>query len=101
MVYCPYCGVEIVNGASYCFNCGKKISETDDETETNTKNPHRTAITLGWLGVLFFAPLALIMGLYLISQEDKNSKKNGWWIFGITSIWLMIWFFLIVPLLVY
>ena len=95
MVYCPYCGEENINEAQYCQNCGKEIpdkhnvnySQKPGQISENKKDPHSTAIAVGWLGVLFFMPLGFIMGLYLKSQPEERAKKNGWWMLGISLIW--------------
>lgn len=94
-MFCPYCGEENINEAQYCQNCGKKIpikddikySKKTDQLSEKKKDPHSTAIAVGWLGVLFFVPLGFIMGLYLISQPEQRAKKNGWWMLGISLLW--------------
>lgn len=89
---CENCGNKLEKDALYCHECGFKIRQRDND-------PHSTAIALGWLGLLFFVPLGFVMGLYLISQDSKRAKKNGWWIFGISFIWGSIWFIIIVPMI--
>jgi len=88
---CENCGEKMEENSLYCQECGFK-------KKVKVKNPHSTAITWGWLGVLFFVPVGFILGIYLITQEDKKAKRNGWWMVGISVVWAYIVWAIIIPL---
>lgn len=112
MKYCTNCGKEIEEDSHYCKICGKKIenttisNKTKHTTESSTKSDkeegrkrHKRAITVGWLGALFFTPLGIIMGFYLITQKNHYAKMQGWYVLGISIIWIVTWNWIIVPIL--
>lgn len=101
MVFCTDCGKENPEDAKFCLNCGKEIIK-EPLIENSSKSPstpkeipkepnkHNTAIALGWLGILIFIPLTIVIGIYLLTCEEQNAKKQGLWMLIIGGIiWII------------
>lgn len=71
-MYCAHCGKYADNDSIYCNNCGTRLKEYRNMTETD-KNEN-----LGFTVLGFFVPLAgLILFLIYIDQKPQRAKSAG------------------------
>ncbi|BDZ71147.1 hypothetical protein [Methanobacterium petrolearium] len=93
---CPKCGVEYPENGDRCINCGNPINENskNDIQENNVNNEpeikksYMSAKLLGLIGIIFFPPLAVVSGLYLVTRKEKNAK---YWGIAFLIIGLVLW----------
>jgi hypothetical protein len=93
-MYCPKCGVQNPEGASYCQSCGSPLnltSQTSGGTPINTAQPvppplQKTvgeprmsglAIASLVVGILGLSLLALIFGWIALNQMGKDPNLSG------------------------
>jgi hypothetical protein len=106
-VRCPKCGVEYPENSDRCQNCGNPINENPEKTihpgnniwkGNELKKSYFSTKLLGLIGVIFFFPLAVASGIYLITRKEKNAKYWGlvfiivggiFWVAGIIIIYTM------------
>jgi hypothetical protein len=105
-VRCPKCGVEYPENSDRCINCGNPINENlenniqeknaDDEEEI--KKTYMSSKLLGLIGIIFFLPLAVVFGLYLVTRKEKNARYWGiafliagivLWAIGVVMVYTM------------
>ena len=106
MTYCSNCGNELKEGAKFCDKCGTAVNgggtgpqHTNINRGTtcqrcgslvpfgNTacaqcgapvyKNEHNAAIIIGYLCSVFFPLVGIIIGIYLLTRENKDVHKHG------------------------
>ncbi len=95
-VRCPKCGVEYPENSERCINCGNPVKEnsennleekkTDDEPKI--KKSYMSAKLLGLIGIIFFLPLAVVSGLYLVTRKEKSAK---YWGLAFLIIGVILW----------
>jgi hypothetical protein len=109
---CPKCGVEYPDNSDRCRFCGYP---KNPESLINGKNGKRSVIEIsiekqqikksyfaskliGLIGIVFFLPLAIASGLYLITRKEKEAKFWGlafliiggiFWAIGIVMLYTM------------
>jgi len=66
-ITCPHCGKTISIGQIICPNCGAEVYH-----ENNT-----VAIVIGYLFLLIVPLISLIVGIYLLTRNNKKSKTHG------------------------
>lgn len=84
---CPKCGVEYPENSDRCINCGNPISEnlenspnieqSNEENLTELRKSYFLTKILGITGIIFFLPLAIASGIYLLSRKEKDAKYWG------------------------
>jgi hypothetical protein len=86
---CPKCGVEYPENSDRCQFCGnpknppsegndgngEKFNENTDDP--NAKNSYFISKLLGLVGIVFFLPLAVFAGIYLVTRKEKSAKYWG------------------------
>jgi hypothetical protein len=100
---CPKCGVEYPEEADKCINCGNPINEKIEfnsqlneanhqkaTNEPQVRKSYMAAKLIGLVGIIFFLPLAVVSGLYLVTRKEKNAK---YWGIGFIIIGLVLWAF--------
>ena len=82
---CPKCGINNDVDAVFCIECGFKLNYHSSVGKSK-KNSEVSPVTelIGWISAFIFAPLGLVIGLYLIHTEPDD--KGYWFIFGISFI---------------
>jgi uncharacterized membrane protein len=111
-VRCPKCGVEYPENSDRCQFCGhpknaspeitdkegKKRNLNELNKDQEIKKSHFSAKLLGLIGIIFFFPLAVASGFYLIAQIEKDAKYWGYafllvggilWIAGVILVYTM------------
>ncbi len=109
---CPKCGVEYPDNSDRCRFCGYP---KNPESLINGENGERSVIEssiekqqikksyfasklIGLIGIVFFLPLAIASGLYLITRKEKEAKFWGlafliiggiFWAIGIVMLYTM------------
>jgi hypothetical protein len=109
---CPKCGVEYPENSDRCRFCGYP---KNPESLINGENGKRSVIEssikkqqikksyfasklIGLIGIVFFLPLAIASGLYLITRKEKEAKFWGlafliiggiFWAIGIIMLYTM------------
>ncbi|NYB52302.1 MAG: hypothetical protein HVN35_07090 [Methanobacteriaceae archaeon] len=112
---CPKCGVEYPENSDRCINCGNPINMNSEinNSEKNiqennlleksvdgeeVKKAYMAFKLLGLIGIIFFLPLAVVSGLYLITRKEKDAKYWGFafvisgvvlWVIGVIMIYTM------------
>jgi len=109
---CPKCGVEYPENSDRCRFCGyPKNPETRINGENGKKSVIESSIEkqqikksyfasklIGLIGIVFFLPLAIASGLYLITRKEKEAKFWGlafliiggiFWAIGIIMLYTM------------
>jgi hypothetical protein len=95
-VRCPKCGVEYPENADRCINCGNPINENSENdihennvnNEPEIKKSYMSAKLLGLIGIIFFLPLAVASGLYLVTRKEKDAK---YWGIAFLIVGLVLW----------
>ena len=84
-MFCPKCGVSNDVDAVFCKECGSKLNN-QSQLNKSKKNSEVSGFVeiVGWISAFIFAPLGLVVGLYLI--HTKSDDTNSWFIFGIAFI---------------
>jgi len=72
---CDKCGFDNVENAEYCQECGNKLNEYPSKYENIS--------SLGFAGTLIFPPLAIIIGIYLLTRPEKHANNRGKVILGL------------------
>lgn len=93
---CPKCGVEYPENSDKCINCGNPINgnpETSIPSEKQgnvikIKNTYLFSKFLGVVGIVFFLPLAVASGIYLLTRKEKDAK---YWGLAFLIIGLVLW----------
>lgn len=105
-VRCPKCGVEYPENSDRCINCGNPINENPEnnfehnkqEYNKELRNSHFFPKILGIIGIIFFLPLAVASGVYLVTRKDKEAKYWGlafiiiggiFWTIGVVMVYTM------------
>lgn len=93
-MFCPKCGVSNDVDAVFCKECGSKL-DNQSQVHESKKNSGGSGFVeiVGWISAFIFAPLGLVIGLYLI--HTKPDDTNSWFIFGIAFIICFLAIFLI------
>ena len=91
--YCPACGVELIDDAKFCKNCGSSVSAVPRgptiERPAGEKS-HTAAIVIGYILAVLIPLIGLIIGIYLATRKDSQSaSKHGKYIIIVAVI---IWF---------
>ncbi len=109
---CPKCGVEYPENSDSCQFCGypknpisvvngengKKIEIRNSIEKKQTKNSYLASKLIGFIGIVFFLPLAIASGLYLITRKERSAKYWGilfliiggtFWAIGIAMLYTM------------
>lgn len=71
-MFCSRCGNEIKEGAKYCSNCGKSISNTENDKNSKKLNKKIILIVLGIIVVV-----AIIGTVIFISNRKNSNIKNS------------------------
>jgi hypothetical protein len=94
-VRCPKCGVEYPEDSDRCINCGNPINENSqkipqkNEVDLNEITKSYFLIKLlGVTGIIFFLPLAIASGVYLVTRKEKDAK---YWGFAFLIIGGILW----------
>ncbi|WP_236951009.1 hypothetical protein [Methanobacterium subterraneum] len=88
---CPKCGVEYPENSDRCQFCGnpknpfpvndrkkgQKVNSSELKHEPETNKSHFVAKLLGFIGIIFFIPLTLASGIYLLTRGEKKAKYWG------------------------
>jgi hypothetical protein len=109
---CPKCGVEYPENSDRCRFCGYPKNPTSEIKGENgkrtvikssidqpsTKNSYFLSKLIGFFGIVFFLPLAIASGLYLITRKEKEAKFWGlaflviggiFWAIGVVMLYTM------------
>lgn len=73
MIYRLKCGILNKNNIEHCYEYGNKLNFNMNNLNTNSP-----IIWLGRFSAILFSPLGIIIGLYLINQDDRKIKNVGW-----------------------
>lgn len=91
---CPKCGVEYPENSDRCQFCGHPKNASPEingeegiegepenlyklKKEPEIKRPYILAKFLGLIGIIFFLPLAVASGVYLITRKEKEARYWG------------------------
>lgn len=93
---CPKCGVEYPENSDKCINCGNPINENPETSIPNDnqvngngiKNNYLFSKFLGLVGIIFFLPLAVASGVYLLTRKEKEAK---YWGLAFLIIGVVLW----------
>ena len=109
---CPKCGVEYPENSDRCRFCGypknpeslingengkRSVIESSIEKQ-QIKKSYFASKLIGFIGIVFFLPLAIASGLYLITRKEKEAKFWGlafliiggiFWAIGIVMLYTM------------
>ena len=109
---CPKCGVEYPENSDRCRFCGypknpeslingekgkRTVIESSIEKQ-QIKKSYLASKLIGLIGLVFFLPLAIASGLYLITRKEKEAKFWGlafliiggiFWAIGIAMLYTM------------
>ncbi len=109
---CPKCGVEYPENSDRCRFCGypknpeslingekgkRTVIESSIEKQ-QIKKSYLASKLIGLIGIVFFLPLAIASGLYLITRKEKEAKFWGlafliiggiFWAIGIVMLYTM------------
>jgi len=109
---CPKCGVEYPENSDRCRFCGypknpeslingengkRSVIESSIEKQ-QIKKSYIASKLIGLIGIVFFLPLAIASGLYLITRKEKEAKFWGlafliiggiFWAIGIVMLYTM------------
>lgn len=109
---CPKCGVEYPENSDRCRFCGypknpeslingengkKSVIESSIEKQ-QIKKSYFASKLIGLIGIVFFLPLAIASGLYLITRKEKEAKFWGlafliiggiFWAIGVIMLYTM------------
>ncbi|MDY9922323.1 hypothetical protein [Methanobacterium sp.] len=109
---CPKCGVEYPENSDRCQFCGypknpisfvngengKKIEIKSSIEKQQTSNSYLASKLIGLIGIIFFLPLAIASGLYLLTRKERSAKYWGlafliiggiFWAIGIAMLYTM------------
>ena len=80
-IKCMYCGSEIPIGSDKCIACGNYLNPSANEK-------HTAIIVIGYICsfIPFVSLISLILGIYLLTRQNKNVHKHGIMIIIITII---------------
>jgi len=90
MVYCPKCGKQNVDDATYCNSCGTSLvtgkkgfdKEMEDRCGDECSGKNRT-------GLLFWGVIVALIGLYVIFEFGlKNISGLPTWIYNTQFGWI-------------
>ena len=79
-MFCPSCGEELPEGAKFCKNCGKDLSnlkQPDAVPVPVAENDHKIAIIIGYVLALLSPLLGCIVAVYLYTRDSENAKKHA------------------------
>ena len=82
---CPKCGVEYPENSDKCINCGNPVNENSEnniqekkvDDGPELKKSYISAKLLGLIGIIFFLPLAVAAGVYLVTRKEKDARYWG------------------------
>ena len=107
---CPKCGVEYPENSDRCQFCGNpknppsdvndgnEVKLTITTVDPNAKKSYFISKLLGLFGIVFFLPLAVLSGVYLVTRKEKSAKYWGlafiliggiFWAIGIAMVYTM------------
>ncbi len=107
---CPKCGVEYPENSDRCQFCGNPknppadvnggngVKLTITTVDPNAKKSYFISKLLGLFGIVFFLPLAVLSGVYLVTRKEKSAKYWGlafiliggiFWAIGIAMVYTM------------
>ena len=67
---CPYCNEVMPNGVLTCPSCGMSLNPKANEK-------HTAAIVIGYICSFVFPIVGIILGIYLLTRENKDVHKHG------------------------
>jgi hypothetical protein len=62
-MYCSSCGVVVVQGLSYCKNCGAKLNRGDDESKSSEVSPDTLVSSMVATFILGLMTITVLMGV--------------------------------------
>jgi hypothetical protein len=106
---CPKCGVEYPENSDSCQFCGypkNPSSPVNGEKgeikrsieKQQIKKSYFASKLIGLIGIVFFLPLAIASGIYLITRKEREAKLWGlafliiggtFWAIGIAMLYTM------------
>ena len=78
---CPKCGSIIPFGNVACTNCGSLLNQ----------DKHTAAIVLGYIFSIFVPLLGIIIGIYLLTRQNKDVHKHGIIMIILSIVMAVIW----------
>ncbi|MDO5834945.1 MAG: zinc-ribbon domain-containing protein [Methanobacterium sp.] len=91
-MFCPSCGTENLENAQFCQNCGKILNNTENQPFNyyDAKKPSILIVILGYILSILGGFFGILIGLYLLSKDNPNSKFHGRNIFIIAIISMIL-----------
>ena len=85
---CPKCGVEYPENSDRCQFCGYPKNPSSSFKGNNSeikssikkqqiKKSYFASKLIGFIGIIFFLPLAIASGIYLITRKEREAKFWG------------------------
>ena len=62
-MYCPFCGVAVAQGLSYCNQCGAKLNKSDALAKSSEPRPDLLVSAMVATFMFGFAAIAVLMGV--------------------------------------
>jgi len=84
-MFCPKCGIENVDNAQFCENCGYKLNSTDTQVTPpsqqasypDEKKQYSGMVIVGYITAILISLVGIIIGAYLYTRDNTEAKKNG------------------------
>jgi len=90
MVYCPKCGKQNADDASYCNNCGASLSTGKRDANKDWDNRcDDTCSGRGRSGLIFWGVIVSLIGVWVIIELGvKNITGLPSWVYDIQWAWI-------------
>lgn len=89
MVYCPKCGKQNADDATYCNNCGAPLTGRKDANKEWENRCGDTCSGKGRTGLIFWGVVVSLIGIWLIMELGvKNITGLPSWVYDIQWAWI-------------
>ncbi len=78
-MFCPNCGTKNLENAQFCQNCGKMLTNTENQSSNyyEAKKPSILIVILGYIFGILGGLFGILIGIYLLSKDNSSSKFHG------------------------
>ncbi len=83
-MFCPKCGIENVDNAQFCENCGYKLNSTDTQVTPLPnkililmKKQYSGMVIVGYITAILISLVGIIIGAYLYTRDNTEAKKTA------------------------